>query len=377
MPVPSKNKIIFVCNSSWSVVRFRLDTIEFLLHAGYEIYVLSPRDEYTPRLEKMDGLKFIETVSLNPSGLSAWADLKYYRELKQLYSSLKPSLIFHYTIKPNIYGTMAAAALGIPSISVVTGLGYAFIERPILRRIASFLYKRSLPKAKETWFLNQDDQQYFIQNNILPSEKTFILPGEGIDTQKFQALGQKRPGSSLNFLLIGRLIREKGIQEFGEAAEMLRKKGFTGDCNILGFYDPKSPSSFDPVQMRRWQKQGILQYLGSTDDVRPHINGADCIVLPSYREGLPLSLLEAASMKKPIISTNTSGCREIVEDGVNGFLCESKNALSLAKVMQKMIDLSPEERTQMGIEGRKMVESRFKADIIKNIYLQKISAIIH
>jgi glycosyltransferase involved in cell wall biosynthesis len=367
MPDPSKNKIIFVCNSSWSVVRFRLDTIEFLLHAGYEIYVLSPRDEYTPRLEKMDGLKFIETVFLNPSGLSAW----------QLYSSLKPSLIFHYTIKPNIYGTMAAAALGIPSISVVTGLGYAFIERPILRRIASFLYKRSLPKAKETWFLNQDDQQYFIQNNILPSEKTFILPGEGIDTQKFQALGQKRPGSSLNFLLIGRLIREKGIQEFGEAAEMLRKKGFTGDCNILGFYDPKSPSSFDPVQMRRWQKQGILQYLGSTDDVRPHINGADCIVLPSYREGLPLSLLEAASMKKPIISTNTSGCREIVEDGVNGFLCESKNALSLAKVMQKMIDLSPEERTQMGIEGRKMVESRFKADIIKNIYLQKISAIIH
>ncbi len=377
MPDPSKNKIFFVCNSSWGVVRFRLDTIEFLVRNGYEIYVLAPRDKYSSRLEKMDGVNFIETSSLNPSGLSAISDYRYFQELKKIYASLQPSLIFHYTIKPNIYGTMAADKLGIPSISVVTGLGYAFIRKTLLRKIATILYKRSLPKARETWFLNQDDQQYFIAHKILPADQTFILPGEGIDTQKFQALGQKRPGSSLSFLLIGRLIKEKGIQEFGEAAELLRKKGFTGDFNILGFYDPKNPSSFDPVQMRRWQKQGIIQYLGATDDVRPHINGADCIVLPSYREGLPLSLLEAASMKKPIITSDTAGCRDVVEDGVNGFLCKPGDSISLAKAMQKVIDLGQDARTGMGIEGRRIAETRFKADIIKNIYLQKISAIIH
>ena len=274
---------------------------------------------------------------------------------------------------------------------MVTGLGYAFINKPLLGAIASFLYKRSLPLAAETWFLNSSDKDFFISRSIVSAGKTFILPGEGVDTEKYKPdYNDKQPQNSgdpaektnnqksgIHFLLIGRLIKEKGILEYAEAAKILKDQGLDCRFSILGFTDDANPSAISSDKIEGWKKSELISYLGSSDDVRPYIMKADCIVLPSYREGMPLSLLEASAMAKPIIATNVPGCRDIITDGNNGFLCETRNATSLAEAMKKIAGLSEEERIVMGQQGRKIVAEQFNAGIIKNIYLQKIRELIH
>lgn len=391
MPVSQKNKILFVCNSSWGVVKFRINTINALIDEGYQVSILAPEDNYSAQLISNPGIQFIPLKNLHPSGLSPAQDLLLYREFKKRYAELKPDLIFHYTIKPNVYGTRAAAKLKIPSVSVVTGLGYAFINKPLLGAIASFLYKRSLPLAAETWFLNSSDKDFFISRSIVSAGKTFILPGEGVDTEKYQpSFNDKQPQNSgdpaeqtnnqksgIHFLLIGRLIKEKGILEFAEAAKILKDQCLDCSFSILGFTDDANPSAISRDKINDWKQSGIINYLGSFDDVRPYIMKADCVVLPSYREGMPLSLLEASAMAKPIIATNVPGCRDIITDGNNGFLCKPGNSVSLAEAMNKIAGLSEEERNIMGKQGRKIVAEQFNAGIIKNIYLQKIRELIH
>jgi glycosyltransferase involved in cell wall biosynthesis len=392
MPVSQKNKILFVCNSSWGVVKFRINTINALIDEGYRIIVLAPEDSYSSELIANNRIQFVPLKNLDPSGLSPVKDLSLYREFKRRYAELKPDLIFHYTIKPNIYGTRAAAKLKIPSVSVVTGLGYAFINKPLLGTFASFLYKRSLPLAAETWFLNLADQDFFTSRSIVSVHKTFILPGEGVDTEKYnpgyfeghsnisvEPQNQnitERP-NPINFLLIGRLIKEKGILEFAEAAQILKVQGLDCKFSILGFTDDANPSAISREIINDWKLSGIINYLGSSDDVRPYIMNADCIVLPSYREGMPLSLLEASAMAKPLIATDTPGCSDIIKDGINGFLCKPGNAVSLAEAMKKMATLNETDRNKMGQQGRKIAVEQFNAGIIKNIYLQKIRALIH
>ena len=391
MPVSQKNKILFVCNSSWGVVKFRINTINALIDEGYQVSILAPEDNYSAELISNPRIQFIPLKNLHPSGLSPAQDLLLYREFKKRYAELKPDLIFHYTIKPNVYGTRAAAKLKIPSVSVVTGLGYAFINKPLLGAIASFLYKRSLPLAAETWFLNSSDKDFFISRSIVSAGKTFILPGEGVDTEKYKPdYNNKQPQnagdpaeqidnqkSGIHFLLIGRLIKEKGILEFAEASKILKDQGLDCRFSILGFTDDANPSTISIDKIDGRKKSELISYLGSSDDVRPYIMKADCIVLPSYREGMPLSLLEASAMAKPIIATNVPGCRDIITDGNNGFLCETRNATSLAEAMKKIAGLSEEERIVMGQQGRKIVAEQFNAGIIKNIYLQKIRELIH
>lgn len=392
MPVSQKNKILFVCNSSWGVVKFRINTINALIEKGYEITILAPEDKYSHELISNKQIQFISLKNLHPSGISPVRDFLLFRELKKRYAKIQPDLIFHYTIKPNVYGTVAAAKLKIPSVSVVTGLGYAFINRPFLGAIASLLYKRSLPLAYETWFLNSADQDFFISRSIVSADKTFILPGEGVDTEKYKPAALIREVSdtekhetdnkigqitAFHFLLIGRLIKEKGILEFEEAANKLIQQGINCRFSILGFIDEKNPSAISSDKIDSWKKSGIINYIGSSDDVRPYIKEADCVVLPSYREGMPLSLLEGAAMAKPLIATDTPGCRDIIKDGINGFLCQPANAGSLAESMKKMAALSKKERLTMGLLGRKMAVEQFNTGIIKNIYLQKIREFIH
>jgi glycosyltransferase involved in cell wall biosynthesis len=392
MPVSQKNKILFVCNSSWGVVKFRINTINALIDEGYQVSILAPEDNYSAELISNTRIQFIPLKNLHPSGLSPVQDLLLYREFKKRYAELMPDLIFHYTIKPNVYGTRAAAKLKIASVSVVTGLGYAFINKPLLGALASFLYKRSLPLAAETWFLNSSDKEFFISRSIVSAGKTFILPGEGVDTEKYnpeyidelldksakpQVLNKTQRPNPIDFLLIGRLIKEKGILEFAEAAKILKDQGLDCRFSILGFTDEMNPSAISRDKIDGWKQSGIINYLGSSDDVRPYIMNADCIVLPSYREGMPLSLLEASAMAKPLIATNTPGCRDIIKKGINGFLCEPGNAVSLAEAMKKIAALTEAERNTMGQQGRKIVVEQLNAGIIKNIYLQKIRELIH
>jgi glycosyltransferase involved in cell wall biosynthesis len=370
----AKGRIAFVANTSWSIYKFRLYLIEHLLQEGYAICVLAPRDTYTKQFENLAGLSYIELHHFQAKGLSPFQDYRLYRELYGHYKTLKPQLIFHYTVKANLYGTRAAARAGIPSVSVITGLGYTFSGEGWLQRGVRIGYRRELQKSTEVWFLNEDDRRIFINQNLVSRDKTFLLPGEGVDAGYFFPAPYEQK-TTVTFLLIGRLIRHKGIYEFAEAAKELHGRGLPVQCQILGFADNDSPVAISGTQIEEWTSRGIVTYLGHADDVRPFIQQADCIVLPSYREGLPLSLLEGASMCKALIATDTAGCRALIEEGVNGYLCREKDGAGLARKMSAYFHLSPAEKKQMGLGGRKSILQRYTQETVTAIYLEKIKTL--
>ena len=372
--MPDPKKLVFVCNTSWGIYKFRLTLIRQLIKAGYSVYVLAPQDRYTEYLDHEQGLTFIRLHHFKPTSFSLLQDWKLYRELRRHYLHILPQLIFHYTIKANIYGTLAAAAVRCVSISVITGLGYTFLNNRTMRQAVSFMYSISLKKAAEIWFLNEDDKEYFIQKGMVSAGKTIILPGEGIDTGKFIAPGRCEIRPTLVFLLIGRIIKEKGIAEYAKAAAILKQKGYAVECQIVGFYDYKNPSSVPHKKFMDWVNKGLITYLGGADEIMPFIENADCIVLPSYREGIPFSLLEGGSMRRPLIAADTAGCHDIVTHGRNGFLCQEKDAESLATAMETFYCLSPAERLALGEEARKIVCNRFTKEIVEAIYFTTISS---
>lgn len=367
--------IAFVANTSWSIYKFRLYLIERLLEEGFAIYVLAPRDPYTVKFEQLKGLTYVELHHFRGKSISPLQDFLLYRELYAHYRKLRPGIIFHYTVKANLYGTRAAARAGIPSVSVITGLGYTFSGDGWLQRGVRIGYRRQLQKSTEVWFLNSDDRQTFTTQHLVPPEKTFLLPGEGVDAGHFYPAPYEQKKEVVTFLLIGRLIRHKGIYEFVRAAGLLQEQGLSVRCQLLGFFDDNNPVAIPYSQVEDWSARKIITYLGQTDDVRPFIEQADCIVLPSYREGLPLSLLEGASMCKALIATDTAGCRTIIEDGVNGYLCREKDGADLAKKMAAYYHLPPEAKKQMGIEGRNRILQRYTRDIVAAIYLDKIKTL--
>jgi glycosyltransferase involved in cell wall biosynthesis len=366
------HRIAFVANTSWSIYRFRLYVIGKLVEKGFDVYVLAPRDRYTERFENLPGLTFIELRHFNSRSISPIEDLRLYKELLAHYRTLRPNLIFHYTIKANIFGSLAAAAAGIPAIPVITGLGFAFSGNGWLQYIARILYRLALRKTKEVWFLNEDDRRIFINLGLVPMEKTFVLPGEGVDTTAFYPAPYPTDKKEVTFLLIARLIRHKGIHEFAQAAGQLHSNGLAVRCQLLGVSDDNNPMAIPRPAVEKWVHANILTYLGHTDDVPPFIAQADCIVLPSYREGLPLSLLEGASMAKALIAADTPGCRTLIDDGINGYLCQAKDAGDLARKMTDYYHLPAAAKRQMGLGGREKVLRDFTREHILAIYLQKI-----
>ncbi|MEP6746360.1 MAG: glycosyltransferase family 4 protein [Bacteroidota bacterium] len=371
--MPSKLRIAFVANTSWSIYKFRLQLLQALAEKNFDVYVLAPRDKYTVFFEHATGISYIELKKLKSKSISLLDDFQLYKELLKHYKTLQPHLIFHYTIKANVYGSLAAARINCPAVSVITGLGYMFTEKSIFKSFVVKLYRYALKKTKEVWFLNQDDQQFFITCKLVNAAKTFLLPGEGVDTNTFYPAPYQYTKEPVSFLLIGRLIQHKGIYEFADAAKMLLAKGIPVKCFVLGFSDDESTVAISKDQVMRWQTAGCITYLGETDNVAPFIENADCIVLPSYREGMPLSLLEGASMCKALIATDVAGCREIVQDNINGFLCNQKDAASLAEKMEKYYHLPAAEKKTMGLKGRQIVLQHFTAEIVTNIYIDKLN----
>ena len=373
--MPGNKRIAFVANTSWSIYKFRLHIINALLESGFDIFILAPRDHYTKHFENLPGVRFIALKHFENKKVSVLEGLKLYFELKKAYAQIKPALIFHYTIKANIFGTIAAGKQ-IPSVSVITGLGYAFMEDSSIQKIARGLYKFSLRSARQVWFLNNDDQQLFTQNKLVQKTKTFVLPGEGIDTQTFYPAPYEPLNQPVTYLMIGRLIKYKGIYELIEAMRILRKKQLPVQCLLLGKFDAESPGAVSKNELDAWVAEKLITYIGETDHVIKHIAAADCVILPSYSEGLPLSLLEGASMCKAIITTDTAGCRELVEENVNGFLCVKKSAESLAEKMEAYYHLTPQQKKEMGLKGRERIMNRYEKKIIAGIYQQKIKELI-
>lgn len=358
--------VVLVGNTSWGMYNFRKDLIHFLIEEGYRVSVVAPFDkEYSDKIIETGSDYY--SVSIDNKGINPIWDLKLLLNLIKIYKKLKPDFIFHYTIKPVIYGSFASGFLRIQQVPVITGLGYAFLANNFITKIVSILYRVALKSAKQVWFLNSDDQQLFVKKNIIKNRQGFVLKGEGINTDLFKP-GDKRTTHTISFLLAARILSDKGIYEYAEAARIIKKRYSEVQFNLLGFIGVNNPTAIPLETVLDWQREGIINYLGSTDNIIPYIESATCIVLPSYREGLSRILLEAASLSKPIIATNITGCKEIVEDGFNGYLCEVKDIHSLSEKIEKVINMSVDDTISMGERGRQKIVREFDQKIINRIY---------
>lgn len=346
--------------------------VRSLLEHGHEVIAVAPKDEYSHYLTEA-GCSF-EEVKMDSRGANVIKDLGLIFELWGIYRRTKPDVILHYTIKPNVYGTLAASFLRIPSVNNVCGLGTAFLNKGIVSRIALGMYKLAFRFPKLIYFQNNDDKKFFDEKNITKNNATQVLPGSGINLKHFVPAEQPI-NKKFTFLLISRLIHDKGILEYIDAIKLLKAKGIDASFQILGNKDLEHKRGISEEIINNWIDNNIVEYLGGTDDVRPFINNADCVVLPSYREGTPRSLLEAASSAKPIVATNVAGCTNVVEDQVNGFLCNVKDADDLAAKLEEMINLPKERLLQMGSASRKLMEERFDEKIVIDSYLNTISSI--
>ncbi|MFB2119327.1 glycosyltransferase family 4 protein [Parapedobacter sp. 2B3] len=372
------SKICLVSNTSWSFLRFRTDVIKSLVNAGHEVLLLAPRDEHTERLKEL-GARIIILEWLSRKGLNPITDLMLYREFMRIYSEERPDLVFQYTIKPNIYSTLAARRFRIPTIAVITGLGYAFINKGVVTFLARQLYRLALRNARSVWFLNQDDFQFFVTHRLVDKKKARQIPGEGInchDTFNPQLVAAANVDTStVTFLFIGRLLYDKGIAEYVAAARQIKKDYPHAVFWIMGYLNVDNPTAVQQAQLDEWVSAGTVTYLGALDDVRPTIASCDCVVLPSYREGMSTTLQESASMAKPLIASDITGCKELVEEGMNGFLSGVGDVESLVACMTRMLLLTPAERKAMGGIGREKMIKEYSVDRVIAIYQETIATV--
>ncbi|MDF9388215.1 glycosyltransferase family 1 protein [Vibrio sp. 1151_11] len=350
-------KLIMVANTAWSVFNFRHSLIKELLSCGVELYVIAPEDKFSEKLAEMGCQVF--DLPMQAKGVNPIADLGLMLRLLRHYREIKPDFIVHYTIKPNIYGSLAAKLAGIPSLAITTGLGYTFVNQNLVSNVARQLYKFAFRYPKEVWFLNEDDRRAFLDHRLIKPNKAALLHGEGVNLTHFVPRDKPQPDKKIRFLLIARMLHDKGVGEFVEAARQIRQQYPQAIFQLLGDCGVPNPSVIGREEIAQWEKEGVVEYLGTTDDVRPIIAQADCLVLPSYREGIPRTMIESAAMAKPLIVSDAPGCRDVVLDGQTGYLCEVKNALSLAQRCEQFLVLSESEKQVMGKAGRRFMEAKF------------------
>lgn len=366
-------KILISINTTWNIYNFRLDLIKSLLAAGHEVVALAPKDNYVSNLEEC-GIRCYN-IKLNAASTNPIKDLylilQYYVRIKEL----KPDVILSYTIKPNIYGNIAARLLKIPTINNISGLGTIFIKNSFATYIGKLLYKLSLASSTHVFFQNKDDQQLFTKNKLINSKISSIIPGSGVNVEKFDC--DRITNSGSKFLFVGRLLSDKGVFEYLDAAVSVLKTYPSKEFLLVGEMDSNNLTALSSNQLKNYtEKHSQIKYLGKTDDIVTLLNSVDVMVLPSYREGLSKSLIEAASMKLPIITTNVPGCKDVVDDMFNGVLCEAKSKNSLEKAIYRTISLTEKERLEFGIKGREKVINEFSVEIVNKIYIDKINKII-
>jgi glycosyltransferase involved in cell wall biosynthesis len=362
--------IIVSVNTSWNIVNFRRNLIVRLQHEGYDVVALAPRDAHSDALVAM-GVRYFP-IDIDSKGLSPVRDLKlaahYYRILKRL----RPVAFLGWTIKPNVYGSLAAHALGIPVVNNISGLGTAFIKVGLLTRIVRMLYRTALARSATVFFQNRHDRDLFVAQRLVRAPRTALLPGSGIDLSQFVPDAASEAATPV-FLMVARLLRDKGVVEFAEAARIVRQTQPGVRFQLLGFLDVQNRTAISRDTVEGWERAGILDYLGEADDVRPYLARATAVVLPSYREGMPRSLLEAAAMGRPLIATDVAGCTEIARASENAFLCAPRDARSLADAMFALLDLDAPARAAMGRRSREIAEREFDVSVVEARYLDAIA----
>jgi glycosyltransferase involved in cell wall biosynthesis len=349
-----------------------MNFVRALLANGYEVHTIAPVDDYTQFLVEAGCIH--HPVRMDSRGANPIKDSALIVELFSIYRKVRPDIVLHYTIKPNVYGTLAASLLGIPCINNVCGLGTVFLKDNLVSTIAIWLYKISFRFATKVFFQNPDDLKLFLEKKLVSKSSVDLLPGSGIDLKKFAPMDFKR-NNTFTFLLISRLITDKGVFEYIEAVQKLRQTGVAAKFQVLGAMDPEHKRGIQAEVIEEWIRTGTIEYLGHTDNVRDYIANADCVVLPSYREGTPRTLLEAASSCKPIIATDVPGCNHVVIHDYNGFLCKLKDSEDLADKMKSMSYLEDDKLRQFGLNGRAKIEAEYDESVVINKYLAALSTV--
>jgi glycosyltransferase involved in cell wall biosynthesis len=350
-------KIILFSNTSWSLYNFRL-TLAKDLRARADVILLSPPDEYSPRLEAA-GFRWI-SFPMSRQGMNPFSELATIWRLVALYRRERPDLVHHFTIKCMLYGSLAARLARVPAVNTVTGLGYVFGQTDWRGRVLNSFVRaayRFVLRGAQVIFQNPEDLAEFTRERLVDEGRATLIRGSGIDLSLFHVLPE--PDGPPLVLLAARMLRDKGVGEFVEAARRLRTSGLVARFALVGDTDAGNPAAISREQLRAWQDEGAVEWWGWRDDMPAALSSAHIVCLPSYyKEGLPRGLLEAAACARPIVTTDWPGCREAVRDGVNGFLVPPRDASALAEALRKLI-VDPALRVRMGGEGRRMAEEEF------------------
>lgn len=358
-------KILILANSSSGLYSFRRELISELRKRS-EVYLSTPHNANLDKLINELDCKIL-TTDIDRRGINPITDLCLLFKYRKMIRKIAPDLVITYTIKPNIYGGLVCRMMNVPYAVNITGLGTAFQKQGSLRRLVTLMYKVSLKKAKVVFFENSENRQLFIDEKIVKKSKTCLLNGAGVNLEHYKYAEYPIDNEETRFLFVGRVMREKGIDELFKAMLVLRKRGVNCSLDLLGGYE----ENYEPV-IKRFENEGWLRYHGFQEDVRPFIANCHCFVLPSWHEGMANTNLECAASGRPVITSNIAGCREAVIPEVSGYLCEKQDAQSLYKVMKRFCCLSEQERVNMGIEGRKHMEKVFEKTKVVDATLENL-----
>ena len=355
-------------NTSWNIYNFREGLVKRIIAEGHEVFTIAPRDKYTDRLIDW-GCQPID-IPISATQANPFRELGLLLHFIRLIKKHNLEMLLTFTIKPNLYGTLAARFCKIPVICNVSGLGTVFLTDDLKSKVARILYNLVFRFASVIFFQNKHDKALFLQRFSIREDQTNIIPGSGINLKKFEKLPY-HPSDKITFLMISRVIREKGVKEYAEAASVLLRQKKSIECILIGKHELTHSRSISKKELEKWQNEGMI-YRDHTDDIISEIRKADVIVLPSYREGMSRTLLEAASSGRALITTDVPGCREIVRDQVNGLLVEPKNSHDLLEKMEYFINLTSEEKVKYADESRVIAEKYFDESLVIEAYIRNI-----
>lgn len=360
-----KKRVLLFANTAWYLYNFRLLLAKDLRKAGYEVMLASPRDEYVEKLER-EGFIWHQ-IDISRRGRNPWHEVRALFHIIKTYRNVKPDLCHHFTIKPVLYGSIAARMLRVEAVvNAITGLGYLFMHSNFINRLARFvaipLYRFALRHPNSiAIFQNSGDQHVYESLNLICSDRTVVIPGSGVDPDRF------KPGNIVNggkqIVLIARMLWDKGIQEYVEAIRLLKARGYNGKALLVGGLDDGNPSGIPVDIIKAWQDDGIVEWLGHREDILSIMQESTVVVLPSYREGLSRVLIEAAAAGRPIVASDVPGCKEVVQHGVNGYLVPVRNPKLLADSIARIL-CDPEMIERFGDAGRMLVLEKFSSRII-------------
>lgn len=359
-------RILVLANNDLGLYNFRKELIEKLIELNSEVYISLPQGPKILELKEL-GCQYIETA-VDRRGINPIKDLKLLLKYIKIIRNIKPDYVLTYTIKPNIYGGIACRITKTKQIANITGLGTALENKGILQKTAIALHRIALKKVKCCFAQNQENLE-FLQKQKIARNKLKLIPGSGVNLDRFKLLDYPKESEPIEFLFISRIMKEKGIDQYLETAEYIKNKYPNTKFHILGFCEQEYNE-----KLNEFQNKNIIEYHGRQDNITPFMQKASCIIHPTYYpEGMSNVLLEACASGRPIITTNRAGCREIVDNGINGYVIKEKDSKDSIEKVEKFINLSNEEKKQMGLAGRRKVEKEFDRKIVINAYIKEIN----